>query len=181
VILRTCTLLIVVSLLVCPRCNSTDGLDQTPERTKLSETAAPCVLENTFASPQDLGHAIVEALNAKDSSRLHSFRITKEEYLEYLWPEFPARKNWPGDYAYANLNKNCIKGVNRWSTRLGGLDLTFVGIRFTDPTEKYDRFNLLRGTILSVRTKDGLDKDLEILGSFVEMGNCYKLLSYDEG
>jgi hypothetical protein len=50
-----------------------------------------------------------------------------------------------------------------------------------EPTEKYARLNSLRGTMLSVCAKDGLEKDLGNLGFVVEMGSYYKLLSYDEG
>ncbi len=71
--------------------------------------------------------------------------------------------------------------MKRWINRYGGLNLSFVNIRFDEPTESYDGFQLLRGTVLTLQNSAGQKGELKILGSVVMMDNRYKLLSYDDG
>ena len=70
--------------------------------------------------------------------------------------------------------------MRRWIERYGGLNLSFVDIRFEKPTETYNGFQLKRGTVLTLKNYKGQHKELEILGSVVVKGNRYKLLSYDD-
>lgn len=144
----------------------------------------PSKLKNSFESPEDLGKAVVSALNVKDGESLHRYRVDEEEYIGYMWYSFPASQpkyNIPEDFAWDNLNIKCIKGVTKWVNQYGDRDLEFQKIEFVNPTEKYDGFSLLRGTVLHVKTNDGKEKTLHILGSVVEMDGRYKLLSYDDG
>ena len=134
-------------------------------------------------STDQLGLAVVDALNHKDIEHLHRLRVQREEFLDWIWPEFPASRppsNFPGDFAWSNMNKKCNIGMKKWITRYGGQNLTFVGIRFERPQETYDGFQLLRGTILTLQNTAGEKRDLKILGSVVVKNNRYKLLSYED-
>lgn len=71
--------------------------------------------------------------------------------------------------------------MKRWINQYGGRNLSFVNIRFDKPTQNYDGFQLLRGTILTLQNPAGKKAELKILGSVVMMKNRYKLLSYDDG
>lgn len=144
----------------------------------------PSKLKNSFKSTEDLGKAVVTALNEKNAESLHKYRVDKEEYIGYMWYSFPASQpkyNIPEDFAWDNLNIKCIKGVTKWVNQYGNRGLEFQKIAFENPTEEYDGFTLLRGTVLHIKTKDGKEKTLRILGSVVEMDGRYKLLSYDDG
>lgn len=138
-------------------------------------------LGNSFRKPEDIGEAVVDALNNKNHALLHKYRVTKQEYLNYLWDSFSASKHWPKDYAWNNLNIHCIKGVNRWVNRYGGKELEFVSITFEKEPKTYDEFEILSGTVLTVKNNQGKEMVLPILGSVVKMDGRYKLLSYDEG
>ncbi len=53
-------------------------------------------------------------------------------------------------------------------------------IRFTKPTRDYKTFKLRGGTVLTVKTAEGEERDLRILGSVVEKNRYYRLLSYGD-
>ena len=134
-------------------------------------------------SPDQLGLAVVDALNHKDIEHLNRLRVQREEFLDWIWPEFPASRppsNFQGDFAWSNMNKKCNIGMKKWIARYGDQNLTFVGIRFERPQETYDGFQLLRGTILTLQNTAGEKRDLKILGSVVVKNSRYKLLSYED-
>ena len=134
-------------------------------------------------SPSQLGLAVVDALNNKDIEHLNRLRVQREAYLNWIWPAFPASQppnNFPGDFAWSNLNKKCNIGMKKWIARYGGQNLEFVAIRFDKPTETYEGFQLLRGTVLMLKNAAGEKGELKILGSVVMKDDRYKLLSYDD-
>ncbi len=136
--------------------------------------------ENSLDSPDQLGLAVVDALNQKNIEKLNELRVQRKEYLSWIYPAFP-KSNFPPDFAWSNLNKKCNVGMRRWIDRYGGLNLNFVNIRFDKPTESYKGFQLVRGTVLTLKSSEGQELNLKILGSVVLKGNRYKLLSYDDG
>ena len=134
-------------------------------------------------SPDQLGLAVVDALNRKDIAQLNRLRVQRQAYLEWIWPAFPASRppsNFPGDFAWSNLNTKCNIGMKKWMDRYGGRNLQFVSIRFDQAQENYDGFHLLRGTVLTLQNATGERQELEILGSVVVKDDRYKLLSYED-
>lgn len=134
-------------------------------------------------SPDQLGLAVIDALNNKDIEQLNRLRVQREEFLDWIWPKFPASRppsNFPGDFAWSNMNKKCNIGMKKWIDRYGGHTLKFVSIRFDRPQETYDGFRLLRGTVLTLQNAAGKKQELKILGSVVVKDNRYKLLSYED-
>ena len=141
------------------------------------------IWENSHDSPGQLGLAVVDALNRKDIEHLNRLRVQREAFMDWIWPAFPASRppsNFPGDFAWSNMNKKCNIGMKKWINRYGGHNLKFVGIRFEQPSETYDGFQLLRGTVLTLQNTADEKQDLKILGSVVVKNNRYKLLSYED-
>ena len=141
------------------------------------------VWKNSLDSPGQLGLAVVDALNREDIEELNRLRVESEAYFDWIWPAFPASRppsNFPGDFAWSNLNQKCNIGMKKWIARYGGANLKFVSIRFNQPKETYDGFQLLRGTVLTLQNAAGEKRELEILGSVVVKNNRYKLLSYKD-
>ena len=140
-------------------------------------------LQNSLDSPDQLGLAVVDALNQEDIEALDRLRVQRTEYLDWIWSAFPASRppsNFPGDFAWSNLNQKCNIGMKKWIAHYGGQNLKFVGIRFDGPQETYDGFQLLRGTVLTLQNSAGQKQELKILGSVVVKDNRYKLLSYND-
>ncbi len=141
------------------------------------------VWQNSLDSPDQLGLAVVDALNQEDIAQLDRLRVQRKEYLDWIWPAFPASRppnNFPGDFAWSNLNRKCNTGMKKWIARYGGHNLKFVGIRFDQPQETYDGFHLLRGAVLTLQNDSGEKRELKILGSVVVKDDRYKLLSYKD-
>ena len=141
------------------------------------------IWENSLDSPDQLGLAVVDALNRKDIEHLNRLRVQREAFMDWIWPAFPASRppsNFPGDFAWSNMNKKCNIGMKKWIARYGGHNLKFVGIRFDRPSEIYEGFQLLRGTVLTLQNAAGEKQDLKILGSVVVKNSRYKLLSYED-
>ncbi|MXV83704.1 hypothetical protein F4X88_17790 [Candidatus Poribacteria bacterium] len=141
------------------------------------------VWENSLDSPDQLGLAVVDALNREDIEQLNRLRVQREEYLDWIWPAFPASRppnNFPGDFAWSNLNKKCNIGMKKWIAHFGAVNLKFVAIRFDRPKETYQGFQLLRGTVLTLQNVAGEKRELQILGSVVVKNDRYKLLSYED-
>lgn len=141
------------------------------------------IWKNSLDSPDQLGLAVVDALNNKDIEQLNRLRVQREEFLGWIWPEFPASRppsNFPGDFAWSNMNKKCNIGMKKWVDRYGGGNLKFVAIRFDRPQETYDAFRLLRGTVLTLQNAAGEKRDLKILGSVIVKDDRCKLLSYED-
>ena len=139
--------------------------------------------KNSFNSPSEIGQAVVEALNQGDLSGLHQLRVSRKEYLSWIWPAFSASRpphNYPEDFAWSNLNTKSSRAVRRLVKRYGENSLTFVKLGFEQKTEEYKDFQLLRGTVLTITNNSGQQKTLKILGSVVEKDGRYKLLSYKE-
>ena len=134
-------------------------------------------------SADQIGRTVVDALNNKDIEQLNGLRVQREEFLDWIWPEFPASRppsNFPSDLAWSNMNKKCNIGMKKWIDRYGGQTLKFVNIRFDRPQETYKGFQLLRGTVLTLQNAGGKKQELKILGSIVVKDNRYKLLSYED-
>ncbi len=134
-------------------------------------------------SPDQLGIAVVDALNRENIEHLNRLRVQREEFLDWVWPAFPASRppsNFPGDFAWSNMNNKCNIGMKKWINHYGGHNLKFVDIRFEQPQKIYDGFQLLRGTVLTLQNTAGEKRELKILGSVVVKNNQYKLLSYKD-
>ena len=141
------------------------------------------IWENSLDSPDQLGLAVVDALNRKDIEHLNRLRVQREAFIDWIWPAFPASRppsNFPSDFAWSNMNKKCNTGMKKWIARYGGQNLEFVAIRFDKPTEIYEGFQLLRGTVLMLKNAAGEKGELRILGSVVVKNDRYKLLSYED-
>ncbi len=141
------------------------------------------VWKHSLDSPDQLGLAVVDALNRKDIEQLNRLRVQREAYLAWIWPAFPASRppsNFSGEFSWSNLNKKCNIGMRKWIARYGGRDLMFVSIHFDRPKETYDGFQILRGTILTLQSAAGEKEELGILGSVIAKDNRYKLLSYED-
>ena len=70
--------------------------------------------------------------------------------------------------------------MKKWIAHFGGHNLKFVDIRFDRPSETYEGFQLLRGTVLTLQNAAGENRELKILGSVVVKNDRYKLLSYED-
>ena len=52
----------------------------------------PTIKRGYGETPEQLGQAVVEALNAQSEEDMHRLRVDKTQYEKELWPEFPSSR-----------------------------------------------------------------------------------------
>lgn len=136
-------------------------------------------LANSGDSIDDLAQRVLTAIESNDITKLDALRINRDEFKNYLWPEFPAsKKNFPFDFAWDNLNGKTIKGMTRALTDIGGQEYRLVDVAFEENSERYTTFTIYTSAVLNVTDKDGNIKALKFCGSIIERNGEYKFLSY---
>ncbi len=139
------------------------------------------LLENTFASPEDLAEAVLEALEREDSEALLALMVTSDEHHELLWERLPESNHLPFDYARELNERNSGKAITQAISRFGGNRFELLSIEFSEDAEQYEGFTLHFGAVLKVkRVSDGVEGTLPILDVLLEYGGRWKLMNYDE-
>lgn len=146
-------------------------------------TAPPLADPSTgwFNTAQDL----VEALLTESTLNgdLARFRVSETEHERLLWPSFPSSEpllNIPHDFAWANLDHRSRRGESALRAQLRDRTWSLVELRFDSGPTFYSSFVLHEGTRATVGNDLGETEEIELLGSVVEYGGLFKLLSYRE-
>lgn len=147
----------------------------------LTGCAPDTPLENTAASPEALVESVLSAVAAKDESALERLLVTRQEYETLLWPEMPDKEYTPFDFVWSLAETNSRKGIRQVLSSYGGLQLELVSIEFAEEPEVYDSFVMRPGARVVVRRPDtGEQGVLRTFDVFIEYGDGWKLLNYDE-
>lgn len=142
---------------------------------------SPLPLTHTRASPRELVQAVLDAVEAKDEESLQAFLLTRDEYETWLWPEMRDRECTPFEFVWSINDTNNRKGRRQFLARFGGLDLEVVSVTFDEDPEAYESFTLHPGAQVTVRRKEtGEEGLLPTFDVFVEYGNAWTLMNYDE-
>ena len=140
-------------------------------------------LATEYRSERELAEAVLRAVAANDAEALGRLRVGRTEYLDLLWPEFPQAKDprhtLAPEFHWNLLDSSSAAGIRDVLADFGGSDFELLEVRPSAGVVEYDTFRLLRKFELRVRRRpDGREGVLRILGSIVERGGRYKLLSY---
>lgn len=151
----------------------------------LSKNPAP--LANGRSSIDSLLAAALDGIRQNDTATLKSLLITREEYLNIIYPELG--KHWSGardmrpeisDVLWTNHAGNSMKGLRRALRDLGGRDLKLEKVEFADGEKEYVSYVTHEGTVLTVKDGKGKNYRIGAIGSIVEKDGVFKLLSYRE-
>jgi len=145
----------------------------------------PAVSQETgwYDSQEALVQGVVQTATKGDADALRVFRVDQAEHQHLLWPHFDSSDpylNIPHDFAYTNLGGGSKQGQRSLAKLLSGGTWTVVEIRFDKPDDVYPTFVLHQGTEVILAGEDGKRIETDLLGSVVEYGGRYKLLSYRE-
>ena len=137
-------------------------------------------LSGALPSLHALGESVLEAVREKDPKRFAAIRITKVEYAEFLYPEFPASdpaQNKPASFLWMLLDSTSRSGINDALGEYGRQDFELIEARAADGIETYESFRLHDRIVLKVRDRStGKEGTLLFLGHAVEMDGGFKLL-----
>lgn len=136
-------------------------------------------------SSEALVQAALEALGKRDTVRLRELMISREEFYDYLYPEYALHfpiaadtsqhtKKFVGDMHFLNAEK----GLGKALRTLGGKKMKLVSLAFGDSLLPFTTYLIHQETQPRVRMENGSELDVEVIGSIVEMDSVYKLLSY---
>ncbi|MDC0671358.1 hypothetical protein [Nannocystis radixulma] len=181
---------VVASLTLCLSFGSCDASTQgdvaPSSRVGDADDVAPTVgdepLTGGLASLDELGHAVVAALNARDAEALVALAIDEAEYTGRLFPAIathPGAESMGRDLLWDMHIRQSRDDMQRALGRHGGANLSFV--RF-EPRRTVRRAGVTfhERPHLVVRGEDGAEHTLQILASLVEHESTqtFKLLGF---
>ncbi len=131
-----------------------------------TDAQARSPLANARESEEALVEAVLEALALGDREALQGFLVSRSEYEGRLWPHMPDREHTTFGFVWGLNEVNSRKGLGQLLSQYGGVQLEFVELTFPSEPEVYDDFTL--------------HFILPSFDVFVEYGDVWKLLNYDE-
>lgn len=142
-------------------------------------SAAP--LSNTFASPEALAQAVLDALAQSDLPRLRALALSEAEFRHHVWPELPAsrpERNVPFDYAWGQMQQRSEGHLDGTYARYAGKPWRLVRTAYTGETTLYTSFAVMRESEVIAADETGRELVLRLFGSAMVRDGRYKLFSY---
>jgi hypothetical protein len=146
-----------------------------------SDLAHGSPLANARTSPEALARAALAALVESDSTALADLMVTREEYLELLWPSLPDRNHVPFDFVWSLTGPRSRKARREALGELGGAPLGLVRVDLGNKLEAYDEFTLYQDARMIVRWPEtGREGPIPLMDVLVEMKGGWKFLNFGE-
>jgi hypothetical protein len=134
-------------------------------------------------SLDDLARKLVAALEAKDERALHLLRLTKREFQEICWPEFPESRpitHITADDAWEMALPQDLAGASRTVGLYGGRPLKLLRVDTEGPSP-YRNFVRHRGVVLLLEDPaNGEEIRLRFAPSVIERHGRFKVLTYKD-
>lgn len=146
-----------------------------------TDMAADSPLKNARASPEALARAALEALSASDSTALADLMVSREEYLELLWPSLPDRNHVPFEFVWSLTGPRSRKARREALGELGGVPLELIRVDLGEKIEAYEEFTLYQEARMYVRRLDtGQEGPIALMDVVVQMRGGWKFLNFGE-
>jgi hypothetical protein len=142
--------------------------------------AAP--LARTHDSADSLVRDVLEAFASRDDARLRRLALTEEEFRRYVWPSLPAarpERNLPFSYVWGDLQQKSDSRLRAALAVHGGRPYQLGSITFSGGTTEYPGFRVHRDAVLKVRDRSGVEHEVRLFGSALEMGGAWKVFSFN--
>lgn len=138
-------------------------------------------LPNSHESTEALSRAVLAAVEKRDAGALLALAINKEEFAEHVWPELPAarpERNLSPSFVWADLRQKSNVTLRDTLAAHGGKKYEFIGVRFLGETTQYDSYRVHRESELTVKDQGGVERQMRVFGSVIEMDGRHKVFSY---
>ncbi|ACF14196.1 hypothetical protein Ctha_1739 [Chloroherpeton thalassium ATCC 35110] len=152
-----------------------------PYSEPLPDSVKNRAFEYGAVSPDSLAKKLVLALAENDTTKLLQLAVSRTEYLNWIWPEEPAsdpKFNIPLEFAWGNLYRDSYKGAKKMLKYYGGKKLSFVSFEIKGESVYHQTYVYHRNPVLVVENESGKQKQIENLGTIVEMNGNFKFLFY---
>ena len=157
-------------LVVLAGCRVTEGGD--------SAGIAP--FPGSGSSLPDVGQRVLEGLAAGDHASLTALRLSRDEYMEVVWPELPASDpalNVPIDYVWADIEARDRRALIRLAPQFDGLAAELEEVACAGEVEEFQTFRVHTDCWVVLRTTSGKHR-IQLFKEVVERGAGYKLFRY---
>lgn len=131
-------------------------------------------------SLDDLGRQICWAVHHTSADSLRRLCITRAEFAEIMWREFPQSRPVTGlqaDDAWIYLDARLRGGVTRLLDEFAGQHLTYLRWERADTTAVYKNFRLHNGLRLIVRDEQGKERSIDAVRAAAERKGVFKIQS----
>lgn len=138
-------------------------------------------LSGAYDTPEELAQVVLDAIFFDDAGLLHEQRVTRKEFDEIFWPEFPqsrpATNIQPHD-AWMFHDAECLDGVKETLFRWGGMELSLRNIRYEEGLAQYGNFNLYHGVVLEAVTDRGEVIEIPYVPMLAERNGRWKVYMF---
>ena len=138
-------------------------------------------LSGAYDTPEELAQVVLDAIFFDDAGLLHEQRVTREEFDEIFWPEFPQSRpatNIKPHDAWMFHNAECLDGVKEMLFRWGGMELSLRNIRYEEGLAQYANFNLYHGVVLEAVTDRGEVVEIPYVPMLAERNGRWKVYMF---
>ena len=132
---------------------------------------------------EELVRKTLDALSREDERALSSLALTEEEYRRYIWPALPLSKieQWQKQYAFVweQVSARSSHGLRFILQKYGGQQFEYRGLRAAGGTAPYADCIVHKDVKITLKDSSGMEQEVKIFGSVVEMNNQFKIMSFD--
>jgi len=132
-------------------------------------------------SLEKLAVDFLEALEEGDEEKIRQLALSKDEFVQFVWPELPASDpstNLNSDFIWNQTYMHSLADLSGTLYRHKGKKYQLLGLRFEDGMEDYGRYQVHRDARLKVVNADGKEGELNLFGSVLEMQGEFKIYSF---
>ncbi len=140
-------------------------------------------LSDGATSLQHLGRMLVHAIHHTSPDSLRRLCLTRDEFTDILWREFPESRPATGLTAVDGwflLDARLRGGVSKILNERGGQHLEFLRWERTGVTRDYKNFRLHNGMVLVVRDERGREQPLVYIRAVAERRGVFKIQSLQD-
>ena len=128
----------------------------------------------------DVGERVVEGLIGGEPAALGELRLSRQQYVEVVWPELPASNpdlNVPVEYVWADIEARNRSGLIRLEPQFEGPAAEFKGVNCRGEVQEFGTFRVHTDCWVTLRTPSG-ERRIQLFKDVLERGAGYKLFRY---
>ena len=132
------------------------------------------------SSLAEVGQRVLEALAAGDNASLAALRLSRDEYVDVVWPELPASDpdlNVPLEYVWADIEARDRRALIRLAPQFEALAAELEEVTCAGEVEEFETFRVHTDCWVVLRTPSGRHR-IQLFKDLVERGAGYKLFRY---
>jgi hypothetical protein len=141
----------------------------------------PSRLVGSQSTLEELIEDFLIALEEEDLDRLAELALSKEEFVELVYPGLPAsdpKHNLSAEFLWRQTDMRSQADMRSTFSRYRGRELDLISFRFEKGAQEYPGFKVHKDTRILVEKEDGVQKELNLFGSILEMDGEFKIYSY---